>query len=253
MMVVPVLFGKTRPVITALIYPDFRQKYPRAAIFWDLLSVFWPPEKIRRWKELIFKDSDNLTNVRYACYNSLCLSLKVHQMWRMGVFALRTLWYNSTMTELEVEWYWQPEQEHAISDLVPLNKLPLSSAGLDAPRSEPDYPMFAMAKFGSEVVRRVKTGDRFIIKTQTLERPPLLSKDLLELQFHLQRIAFMASAGGVDRLSNACYDDNIPSMYSLKGSYVGQWLDPCASAGDGERQGQAAHGQNSFDLPYQFR
>lgn len=32
----------------------------------------------------------------------------------MGAFAIQPLEYNATMTELEVEWYWQPKQEHDV-------------------------------------------------------------------------------------------------------------------------------------------
>lgn len=46
----------------------------------------------------------------------------------------------------------------------------------------------------------VRTGDKFVLKTPDPERLPLPNKDLLELQFYLQRIASLAGLTGDDDL-----------------------------------------------------
>lgn len=220
------VFKRSAPMVTAHIYPDFNQKDPHAMIFWDLISIFWPRGKIRLWKELVSHGPD-------ACFNSIYISPEIHRMWRMGVFALRPLEYNAMMTELEVEWHWQPKQEHSIYDSVPLNKLPLSSSGLDSTKAKSNQPIYLLVEFSPEVIRRVKTGDRFVFKTENPEHLPLPSKDLLEFQFHLQRIVSIAGAAGVDRPGSNYDDNDIPSMSILQASYIEQWLDSCLSPSTG--------------------
>lgn len=225
------VFKRSEPMVIAHIYPHFNEMSPHAVRFWDLLSMFWPAEKLRRWKELIFCEPENPTKVTDACFNSICISPDIYRMWRMGVFALQPLEYNAMMTELEVEWHWQPKQEHSIYDSVPLNKYPLSSSGVDSTRSKLNSPIQLLVEFSPEDIRRVKTGDRFVLKTGDPEHLPLPSRDLLELQFHLQKIASMAGAAGVDRLG--LHYDNADTMSRLQASYVKQWIESCISAKSG--------------------
>lgn len=226
------VFKRCEPMVIAHIYPNFNEKDLHAVKFWDLVSMFWPPEKLRLWKELIFCEPENHTKVTDACFNSICISPEIYRMWRMGAFALQPLEYNVMMTELKVEWHWLPKQEHSIYDSLPLNKCPLSSSGLDSTRSKSNHLIHLLVEFSPEDIRRVKTGDQFVLKTEDPEHLPLPSKDLLEFQFHLQRIASMAGAAGVDRLG-LYYDDDVPSMSSLQASYVKQWLESRVSARNG--------------------
>lgn len=224
------VFKRCEPMVIAHIYPNFNEKGPHAVTFWDLMSILWSPEKLKLWKELIFCEPKTPTRVTHACYNSICISPEIYRMWRMGAFAIQPLEYNSKMTELEVEWHWLPNQEHSIYDSVPLNKCPLSSSGLNSIKSKSNNLILLLVEFSSEDMRRVKTGDRFVLKTKDPEHLPLPSKDLLELQFHLQRIVSMAGAAGVDRLSDSYHDDDTPTMSNLQASYVKQWLESCVSA-----------------------
>jgi len=77
------------------------------------------------WKELLFQDPVNPGKAIDACEHRLNISPEMYKMWRMGAFAIRPLEYNATITELEMEWYWQPKQEHSAYDSVPLTMLPL--------------------------------------------------------------------------------------------------------------------------------
>lgn len=229
---------KTEIMVVAHIYPNFNARDPfHAAKFWDLAYIFWPSERIRLWKELIFGEQPehNMlhTKVTDACFNSICISPQIYRMWRMGAFALKPLEYNAEMTELEVEWYWLPLQEHSIYDSVPLNKFPLSSSGLDSTRSKLNNTINLVIVLSPHEIQIVKTGDRFIFKTKDPENLPLPSKDLLELQFNMQRIVSMAGAAGIDyiRLHDENEDENyVPSTSCLQASYIQQWLESCDNA-----------------------
>jgi hypothetical protein len=125
-----------KPIDTAHIYPNCLIHPSQASTptpnFWKMLSAFWPAEKIRRWQAEIFRDPLDPLRSTDACFNLMCLSPTIHRMWGAGIFALRPLQYSADMTELEVEWQWQPIHDHRPQDLVSLTKLPLSSQGLDS-------------------------------------------------------------------------------------------------------------------------
>lgn len=154
--------------------------------FWACLQV----SELRLWKKLIFHGLDNPTKVTYACFNSICISPEIHRMWRMEPFALRPLEYNATVTELEVKWHWQPKQEHSIQDSVPLNKPPLSSSSLNSTKAKSNHPIYLLVEFSSEAIRRVKTEDRFVLRTEDPERLRLSSKDLFWASISFTEIGF---------------------------------------------------------------
>lgn len=171
--------------------------------FWRLLSAFWPPEKIEAWQSKIFRDPVDPSKPLDACFNLITLLSTLHKMWGKGLFALRPLDYNADMTELEVEFYWQPHQDHKPADLVPLTKIPLSSRDLDfvvadgiryehTPRDGASY----------------KSGQKFVLRTEDPERLPLPSKELLDLQWNLNRIVAMAAAGEKDDEEEFSEDDD---------------------------------------------
>jgi len=123
-------------------------------------------------------------------------------MWGSGAFALRPLDYNNDMTELEVEWYWQPTQDHRPDDIVPLTKIPRSSRDLDHIVNRDGSICRLLFEPAPEEYTRMKSGRKLTLKTSDPLRLPLPSKELLELQWHLSRIVSMSAA------AEACDEDD---------------------------------------------
>jgi len=192
-----------------LIYPSrsrsaFDESIPE---FWEILSIFWSPEQIQRWRSKIFRDSADPTKPADACFNLICLGPGVHRMWGDGAFALRPLDYNNNMTELEVEWYWQPKQDHGPRDIVSLTKIPPSSRDLDSVVNRDNIIFRLFFESSPGEITSIKSGQKLVLKTSDPERLPLPSKELLELQWHLNRIVSM-SAAAEDRDDNDDDDDD---------------------------------------------
>lgn len=167
---------------------------------WKLLQVFWKPEQVQLWQQEIFRDPNNPTKASDACFNVICLQPNIHKAWSMGLFALRPLEYNHDKSKLEVEWYWQPKQSHGPDDLVELKKIPPSSRDLD----EVDGFNVILKSSPNNFIK-IKSGHKFTLETPDPQRLPLPSKELLELQWHLNRIVSMSAAG---EGSEEDYDDD---------------------------------------------
>jgi hypothetical protein len=210
-------------VITGLGPIDVAHIYPNCLIhpsmnlsgsdpgFWKLLSAFWSPQQIEVWQSKIFRDPHDPSKPTDACFNLLCLSSNLHRMWGKGLFALRPLDYNADMTEPEVEWYWQPHKDHNPGDLVPLTKIPLSSRDFDS--VVVDGVTYEHIFRGG---RSLKSGQKFVLRTEDPERLPLPSKELLDLQWNLNRIVAMAAAGELYQEEEFTDDDD---------TVVRRWID----------------------------
>ncbi len=176
-----------------LINPQAFETSPARLIpgFWGLLQNFWTRKQIQQWQQEIFPDPEDPSKTSDGCFNRICIQSNIHCWWTKGLFALRPLEYNHDKSELEVEWYWQPEQSHKKGDLVELRKMPPSSRDLD--RSEGCFVSFEPSP-GS--FTQVISGQMFILKTADPHNLPLPSKELLDLQWYLNRIVSMSAAGG---------------------------------------------------------
>ena len=201
-----------RCVFTKQSRPDAAHIYPECLIkaqavdtdsafrFWRLLEYFWTPKQIQLWRQEIFSNSDNENVPVDGCFNRICINTHIHRMWGSGLFALRPLEYNKDRSELEVEWYWQPDNGHKKDDLVKLTKSPLSSRDLYEVEDD-----FLVIKSPSGSFVPVKSGQRFTLKTSDPENLPLPSKKLLDLQWHLSRIVGMS--GAAEGSEEDDYDD----------------------------------------------
>jgi len=204
------VFTKSWPIEVAHIYPNclihpskdpstFDKSIPE---FWKLLLAFWPSNKIQSWQKEIFRDPHDPSKQVDGCFNNICFSPTIHKMWESGAFALRPLEYNNDMTELEIEWYWQPTQDHGPDDIIPLAKIPPSSRDLDHIVRRDGNIGELIHKPTPEEYARMKSGQKLVLRTSDPERLPLPSKELLEMQWHLNRIVSMSAA------AEACDEDD---------------------------------------------
>lgn len=111
------------------------------------------------------------------------------------MFALRPISMSDDCKELAVQFYWQPRPSHGRFDSVSIVKSPRSSRDL----VQVGGNVLAIAS-NDTTVEIIKSGDTLIFRTTDPNTHPLPSFELLEMQWHLQRIVSMSGAAGI-------YDD----------------------------------------------
>ena len=79
--------------------------------FWNLLSLFWPQEKIDTWKARVFPSGEGPD----TCRNMICLDPTVHRMWMKGLFAFKPLNTSEDPNEISLQFFWQPITEMIVS------------------------------------------------------------------------------------------------------------------------------------------
>ncbi|PGG95396.1 hypothetical protein AJ79_10083 [Helicocarpus griseus UAMH5409] len=178
----------------ARIYPQCLIKAsgrePRAvARFWGILDWFWEDDHVQRWKKEIFGDPQNLKAPKDGCFNMISLNKHLHSLWGAGRFALRPMEISADHKELKVEFHWQPKPSHGTEEIDLLTE-PASSRGLYTYDGKRGFS----APEGDQVYKAICSGDVFSIITNDSSNLPLPSWDLLEMQWHLQRIAGMSGA-----------------------------------------------------------
>lgn len=147
------------------------------------------------------------------------LNNEILVMWDQGLFALRPISYNQNMTELEVGFHWQANQGHQFDDFIPITKLPVPSSGLTT-TTDGRGRKYNLVIDELETIKMMKTGDRFIITTDDPKNLPLPSMELLELLWHLQRIASISAAGGDEKLD---VDDDDEYLLPATANHLHQW------------------------------
>ncbi|CAG8014106.1 unnamed protein product [Penicillium salamii] len=158
---------------------------------WFWLEGFWGEEKVAKWQELLVEGSGMNVN---QVYNLITLDLHIHKYWDQGLVALRPVWRNEDETEMQIAVHWLPAQRNfggmSPSDYVPINTHPLQHE-VFRPYETPgdNHYIHACREDGS--IFMVTSGDIFTLKTTNRKEQPLPSFELLELRWHLSRIAVM--------------------------------------------------------------
>lgn len=148
---------------------------------------------MQQWKKEIFGDCQDSQNPRDGCFNMLSLNKHPHALWGGARFALRPM-ENPDLKTLKIQFHWQKKTSDGTTELDLLTE-PESSRGLYGDR---EYS-FSVATgtykdTGEPEYKAVVSGDVFTLTTDDPERLPLPSWPLLEMQWHLQRIAAMSGA-----------------------------------------------------------
>jgi hypothetical protein len=162
---------------------------------WQSLSVFWDKDRINKWKNTIFPDSEDPNIGVERCFNLISLSLDTHDMWNRGVFALKPLNLSRDRKKLTVQFFWQVPGNHDIDSRIDLLTEPTSSEGLDLVADE--YCLTRVEKESSTPrLRHICSGEVFTFTTKDPKNLPLPSLELLEMQWFLQRLMGMCGAAG---------------------------------------------------------
>ncbi|KAJ9261872.1 hypothetical protein DTO195F2_3860 [Paecilomyces variotii] len=181
-----------------LIYPNMQRNIDAAIPeFWQLLSAFFDPKKLERWRSEIFRDPTNPSKLSDGCFNMICINPLAHELWNRGFFALRPISLSEDKKTLIIEFHWQPRPKHTKFDTIDVLQCPGSSKDLESV----DDNVLATRIGDSTQTRFIRTGDRFELRTEDPLTHPLPSWDLLEMQWYLTRVVSMSAAADV-------YDDD---------------------------------------------
>ncbi|KAJ6185839.1 hypothetical protein N7519_007140 [Penicillium mononematosum] len=151
--------------------------YLETVDYWNWLTGFWGEEKVSRLQSLLLSEG---TMDMERLYNRITLEVM-------------------DRTEMQISLHWLPLKEnmpgvakHARFDLV---------STLESPYQDPKYrpcetPGRNNVVFHTETGVRITSGYVFTVKTDNKDEWPLPSMELLELRWHLSRIAHMQGADG---------------------------------------------------------
>lgn len=126
------------------------------------------------------------------------------------------------MRKLDIQMFWQPNQGHRLKDRIPITKPAVSSAGLARTTRFDGTPTRRIA-VGDEA-EFVKSGHIFTLRTHDPFAHPLLSKELLDMQWHLTRVVSLSGAAGT------AYFEVDSDVSGSKDVRVQQWVDSLSDA-----------------------
>jgi hypothetical protein len=156
--------------------------------FWKMLEFFFEQERLEAWRRELFKDPEDPTKLSDGCHNQLCLNSFAHDLWTMGMFALRPVELRPDHTAITVEFHWQQRPSHGRFDSVDLSARPGSSLNLSNVNGN---------RLFDENGTMIHSGMRFTFTTENPVTHPLPSFELLSMQWHLNRIVSMSGAAGL--------------------------------------------------------
>lgn len=143
--------------------------------------------------------------------NMMLLNSLAHQYWDAALCAFRPLSVNSDKTEMELAFHWLPEAREKTwrYQLVPTieHPYPEKPQGFKLGPREKDDGGVSIYYYPTDQV--MPSGTKFKITTPDPVKLPLPSMKLLELKWHLSRIAAMQGAADVDDSDYESDDDSV--------------------------------------------
>ncbi|OQE21588.1 hypothetical protein PENFLA_c014G01500 [Penicillium flavigenum] len=171
-----------------------KDENPIAFDCWDWLKDFWGEEKVGKLRSLLLSEG---TMDMERLYNRITLEVHVHRYWDRAQIALHPIWVSEDRTEMQISFHWLPLKEnmpgaakHNRTDLISTSENPYQD-----PKYRPrETPGRNNVIFNTETGARISSGYVFTVKTDNKDERPLPSMELLELRWHLSRIAHMQGA-----------------------------------------------------------
>ncbi|OKL58859.1 hypothetical protein UA08_05688 [Talaromyces atroroseus] len=183
------------------------------ATFWNTMKLFWEDDRVKQWPKDIFGNELDLRNPQDTCLNMLSLSQYPHTLWGSGRFALRPI-EKPNSTTLKVQFYWQKNSSDGVTE-IRLLTAPESTRGL---YGEPDHLPTLTGTYkdnGEPEYKAIASGDIFTLTTPDPDQLPLPSWPLLEMQWHLQRIAAMSGAAEAQYYLDSDDDSDIKDVINF--------------------------------------
>lgn len=123
----------------------------------------------------------------------MTLDAQVKEYWDNGLIAFRPIRINREDTEMQIAFYWLPHKE-SLGEIWRDDFMPLEDNSFEGPEYEGDQhkgPETGEAIVHAETGEKIRSGDIFTVRTDDKEHRPLPSFELLEMRWHLSRIAAM--------------------------------------------------------------
>lgn len=173
--------------------------------------------KIEAWKSAILGE-EGTEHPR----NMLSLAPHVHKYWGQALFALKPLEQSDDGKSLTAEFHWLKQRTGEKS--VTVTEMPTLATAIDSPGC-------CIKLWNNRTEQKIVTGHRVIFRTDDPIEHPLPSWELLEMQWHLQRVAAMAGAGEQDD-EDADDDDDDDDLSVSDQAGVGELSDAGSSDHD---------------------
>ncbi|OOQ84786.1 hypothetical protein PEBR_28856 [Penicillium brasilianum] len=182
---------------------------------WPWLEAFWGEERVEAWKNQLLRNPDGSMNTEFTA-NLMTLSIQVHQYWDSAICAFRPIGVNEERTKLKVAFHWLPLPLDKVRRHQPTLTLShpypdLPRGFVQGPREKEELTMMRLYHQVSDEV--IPSGYIFDITTPDPVAKPLPSTELLELKWHLSRIASMQGAAE-DEDSDSDPDDDLVKVPS---------------------------------------
>ncbi|KAJ5923012.1 hypothetical protein N7516_010715 [Penicillium verrucosum] len=179
---------------------------------WGFLRIFWSEEKVNAWKQALMPGGV-LVSTERVC-NLITLDLIAHDQWDRGLIAFRPISVNEEETKMRIAFHWLPFR----SDTIARNDrmLPAAVRDMDLGTPPSKTPGRSNYFFDMETREVISSGHVFTVRTNDKEKQPLPSMELLELRWHLSRIAAMQ--GGADEDDDSGEDSDGGSFSVPSGS-----------------------------------
>jgi hypothetical protein len=130
-------------------------------------------------------------------YNQITLEVHVHRYWDCAQIALRPIWVSEDRTEMQIAYHWLPLTENmpGAAEHIRYEYVSIMENPYQDPKYRPrETPGGNNVVFHMETGVRISSGYVFTVKTDNKDERPLPSMELLELRWHLSRIAHMQGA-----------------------------------------------------------
>jgi len=176
------------------IYPSCAfdgQKDQRVERLWKYLRMMWGKEKAKAWRDCVFRDQRRPDRGCETLKNLISFTSSLARAHSHCDFALRPVMKTEDGKELVLEFHWLPVSNMTPESRVNLLERPETTRG----RYVGGKGKHPFADHRDPLHRRpIISGHQITMKTEDPKRLPLPGFGLLEMQWHLQRIAAMSGA-----------------------------------------------------------
>lgn len=146
------------------------------------------------WLQHIFPDGLE-SHGKESLHNLICLSPSSHDKWNKGAFALKPLaaLEGDDNKTLRLQFFWQAQHE-IIAEGKSHIDLCATAPSTKQLTANSTFHFAIYQKWETSPAGPVQSGDIITLTTKNPELHPLPSREILELQWYLQRISGMAGA-----------------------------------------------------------
>ncbi|KAI9368308.1 hypothetical protein BJX61DRAFT_230048 [Aspergillus egyptiacus] len=170
-------------------------------IYGSRLSYFWPDDQVEIAENTVLDNSGT-----ESVSNLICITMTVHGLWGNARFALKPLELSKDKRKLTVEFHWLPG---TTSEFTRLRTPPDNPSNLE---SSPNGTLL----LDCETRQFISSSHIITFTTDSPEKRPLPSVELLQMQWVLNRL--VAIAGAADLTDEELDDDDllIPVDYEME-------------------------------------